>query len=278
MVWLWLVGCSALWAQPALNDVQQCRDNLHLLGESLGKYARDHHGEFPKDLAELQPTYLTQLPRCPLQGDYQRISVLEHHPERALLICSSPHHSLNPGDYLVLTVEMGEGPPPSGTPSPTPSPAPTPRPGASSALQFGRLELPFARAADPVPCRHRLIQLSQRLAAARASQGRYPESVGEVRCSSGDLIRYRCLDGGENFIAYCPGAAHLGSGLAPFRPCLDRGGLHEENLYLSPPSSKAPQPEADSGSTFQVVVASLAVVTLLGLLVQRFQKRRVRLD
>lgn len=41
-----------------------CRNNLKRLGSALEKYSADTHGEFPEDLRQLSPRYITRIPRC----------------------------------------------------------------------------------------------------------------------------------------------------------------------------------------------------------------------
>ena len=250
LIWVWLGLCFWAWAQPAPSSPtpeQVCRDNLQLLLRSLERYAKDHQNRYPSNLQELVPQYLVQMPRCPLEPDsYTRYSVLTHEPERAFVMCSARQHQLKPPDYLGISSDRGQ-------------------------------EAPFAHPADPSICRRTLVQLSQDLAGQRDVHLGYPNSLKQpVRCSCGDPIRYVLRSGGQDYLAYCPGAAHLGSGLAPFSPYVDSHGLHEENLVLDPPRPPRLAPRGLSlGYRVAAGVAVLAIGVVLGSVLRR---RRVSLD
>lgn len=244
-----LVSSGARAQAPDSNTaVQQCRNNLQVILRGLTQYSRDHKQQYPDSLEQLVPRYLSQLPQCPADpnASYARYSSLISTPPRVALICSNPNHTCEPPDYLVLSSDRGE-------------------------------ETPFSSKADPAICRRTLVQFAQQLLETR-SAGLYPETVSDPpRCSCGDPIQYFRLEGGKNFQAFCPGAAHLGSGLAPFSPSIDRGGLHEENLLLTSPEIPAP---ASTGRRWPWVLAALiALVTLVTLLIQVWLRRRpIRLD
>lgn len=244
--WL-LLACHAV-AQDPQSTEQRCSDNLQMLLSSLTRYSKDHQNRFPDKLEDLVPRYLSELPKCPSGGaSYARYSSLEHEPERAVLICSYPAHAIKPADYLVLSSDRG-------------------------------IESPFAHVSDPSICRRSLVQLLQNVENQKAKLGRYPESLHpEVMCSCGDPIQYQPLREGKSFIAYCPGAAHLGSGLAPFSPTIDPGGLQERSLLLPPPNTQATRAGASSGLTLAAGGTALAI--LIGLAVSAMMRRqRVRLD
>jgi hypothetical protein len=233
--------------QPKVSPEQTCRDNLQVLLRATEKYAKDHQNRYPNRLQELVPQYLVQLPRCPLELDsYIRYSVLAHDPERVFLICSSRQHQLSPPDYLALSSDRGQ-------------------------------ERPFGSPADPSICRRVLVQLGQDLASKKHPQRGYPATINpNVRCSCGDSLRYKLRGGGMDFVAFCPGGAHLGSGLAPFSPYLDSQGLHEENLVLASPQSSRP---ASSGLGLGYKLAGgLALLTLLGMGASVLRRQRIRLD
>ena len=238
---------SAVWGQAAPSDEQKCSDNLQLLLRSLAKYQKDHQNRYPNQLQDLVPRYLSQLPTCPVGGaTYSRYSVIQHDPERVVLICSYPSHKLEPPDYLVLSGDRGS-------------------------------ESPFTRLSDPSICRRNLVQLSMNLDRDKARLGHYPETLDkELRCSCGDPIQYFPLDKGTSFIAYCPGAAHLGSGLAPFSPFLTPQGLREESFFLGPPVPPA-QPLGGLSQLGKIALGvALAMLALLLLLSLR--RRRIVLD
>ncbi|MBS2037183.1 hypothetical protein JST97_19505 [bacterium] len=242
--WFCLLGPCL--AQEAGTE-QRCSDNLQLLLSSLSKYSKDHQARFPDKLEELVPRYLSELPKCPADGSsYTRYSSLAHEPERAVLICSYPGHNLAPPDYLVLSSDRG-------------------------------LETPFGHPSDPSVCRRSLVQILQNVEQDKTKLGRYPEKLHpEVMCSCGDPIQYQPLNEGRSFIAYCPGAAHLGSGLAPFSPSIGPGGLQERSLLLNQPG----QPPKPKGmSTTYLVLGGLALLILAGLAGSAMMRRsRVRLD
>ena len=244
--WLWLF-LPAL-SQEQLTPEQRCSDNLQTLLSSLSRYAKDHQNRFPDKLEDLVPRYLSELPKCPQGGaSYSRFSSLEHDPERAVLICSYPNHALKPADYLVLSSDRGT-------------------------------EAPFAHPSDPSICRRALVQLLQNVEGQRSKLGRYPERLHpESMCSCGDPIQYQPLQGGKTFIAYCPGAAHLGSGLAPFSPSISPAGLQERSLLLPPPSTEPTAGKGLSGTALGAGIVAVAV--LIGLGVSAMMRgRRVRLD
>ncbi|MBX3169909.1 MAG: hypothetical protein KF760_21070 [Candidatus Eremiobacteraeota bacterium] len=243
--WLCLVWPGLAQEQP---PEQKCSDNLQLLLSSLTRYGKDHQNRFPDKLEELVPRYLSELPKCPLGGpSYTRYSAVEHDPERAVLICSYPAHAIKPPDYLVLSSDRG-------------------------------IESPFAHVSDPSICRRSLVQLLQNVEQQRSKINRYPERLHpESMCSCGDPIQYQPLQEGKSFIAYCPGAAHLGSGLAPFSPSIGPGGLQERSLLLPPPSSAPPHSKGLSGTA--LAAGGMALAILLGLGVSAMmRRRRVRLD
>ncbi|MBN9419375.1 hypothetical protein ABS71_12050 [bacterium SCN 62-11] len=246
-----LLSCLCLALPAAAQEQspeQKCSDNLQLLLSSLNRYSKDHQNRFPDKLEDLVPRYLSELPKCPLGGaSYSRYSSTEHNPERAMLICSFPGHALKPPDYLMLSSDRG-------------------------------IESPFAHISDPSICRRSLVQLLQNVETQRSKLNRYPERLQpEVMCSCGDPIQYQALEKGKSFLAYCPGAAHLGSGLAPFSPSIGPGGLQERSLLLPPPTSDAPAHKGLSGTW--LAAGGVAVATLLGLgLSTMMRRRRVRLD
>lgn len=45
-----------------------CRNNLRVLAFGLTQYAQTHQGRYPKNLSQLQPDYLRQIPSCPQTG------------------------------------------------------------------------------------------------------------------------------------------------------------------------------------------------------------------
>lgn len=228
-------------------DEQKCSDNLQLLLRSLAKYGKDHRNHYPDRLQELVPRYLSQLPQCPLGGEsYSRYSVIRHNPERAVLICDYPSHNLKPPDYLVLSGDRG-------------------------------METPFSRVADPSICRRTLVQLAKRLEQEQARLKQFPQTLSrDVRCSCGDPIQYHLVDEGRSYIAFCPGAAHLGSGLAPFSPFVTPEGLKEESLFLGQP---VPPPQPLSGlSSGGIAAAGVAVLILVGLFLHSKLQRRIKLD
>lgn len=242
--WFCLSGLG--WSQDPASE-QRCSDNLQLLLSSLSKYSKDHQSRFPDKLEDLVPRYLSELPRCPLGGaGYTRYSSIEHEPERAVLICSYPGHKLSPPDYLVLSSDRG-------------------------------LESPFGHPSDPSVCRRSLVQILQNVEQDKHKLGRYPEKLHpEVMCSCGDPIQYQPLNEGQSFIAYCPGAAHLGSGLAPFSPSVSPGGLQERSLFLDLPGQKS---KPKGTSTLTLVLGSSAMLVLIGLAGSAMmRRRRVRLD
>lgn len=244
---VWLCLPALLWAQETSPE-QRCSDNLQLLLSSLSRYAKDHQNKFPDKLEDLVPRYVSELPKCPLGGDsYTRYSVIDHQPERAVLLCSYSAHALKPPDYLVLSSDRG-------------------------------LESPFGHVSDPSICRRTLVQLLQKVEAERGKLGRYPESLRpEVLCSCGDPVQYHPLEEGKSFLAFCPGAAHLGSGLAPFSPSIGPTGLKESSLFLGAPLSEKANPKGLNAVS--LVAAGLAVIILLGLGVSTMMRRsRVRLD
>lgn len=244
----WLCLVYPALAQEQQTPEQRCSDNLQMLLSSLTRYSKDHQNRFPDKLEDLVPRYLSELPKCPLGGaSYSRYSSLEHDPERAVLICSYPAHAIKPADYLVLSSDRG-------------------------------IESPFAHVSDPGICRRTLVQLLQNVEAQRSKLGRYPERLHpESMCSCGDPIQYQPLQEGKTFIAYCPGAAHLGSGLAPFSPSIGPGGLQERSLLLPPPSTEAPKSKGLSG--LALAAGGMALAILIGLGVSAMMRRqRVRLD
>lgn len=243
--WLCLVGPGLTQEQ---SPEQKCSDNLQLLLNSLTRYGKDHENRYPDKLEDLVPRYLSELPKCPLGGaSYSRYSVMDHEPERAVLICSYPAHALKPPDYLLLSSDRG-------------------------------IESPFAHLSDPSICRRTLVQLLQNVEQQRSKLNRYPERLQpEALCSCGDPIQYQPLEEGKSFLAYCPGAAHLGSGLAPFSPSIGPGGLQERSLLLPPPSSEAPRARGMSGFTLAAGGAAVAILLGLGLSAM-MRRRRVRLD
>lgn len=238
---------ALLWAQEPPPE-QRCSDNLQLLLSSLSRYSKDHQNEFPDKLEDLVPRYVSELPKCPLGGaSYTRYSLIEHQPERAVLICSYPAHALKPPDYMVLSSDRG-------------------------------MESPFSHPSDPAICRRTLVQTLQKVEADRSKLGRYPETLRpEALCSCGDPIQYHPIEDGKSFIAFCPGAAHLGSGLAPFCPSIGPAGLKESSLFLGAPRAEANH--SKGLSTLSLVAGGLAVIILLGLGVSTMMRRsRVRLD
>ncbi len=243
----WFCLITFGWAQEPAAE-QRCSDNLQLLLSSLSKFSKDHQARYPDKLDELVPRYLSELPKCPLGGaSYTRYSVIEHEPERVVLICSYEAHHLNPPDYLVLSSDRG-------------------------------VETPFGHPSDPSVCRRSLVQILQNVEQEKIKLGHYPEKLRpEVMCSCGDPIQYKALKQGESFIAYCPGAAHLGSGLAPFSPSVGPGGLQEHSLLLGAPSTEPARPKGRS--TFTLVLGGTALLILLGLGGSAMmRRRRVRLD
>jgi hypothetical protein len=239
---------AAAWGQPAASQEQKCSDNLQLLLRSLSKYGKEHQNRYPDRLQELVPRYLSQLPACPAASSetYSRYSVVAHDPERAVLICSYPSHKLTPPDYLVLSGDRGS-------------------------------ETPFTRLADPAICRRTLIQMGRRLEQDKLRLNQYPQSLDEdMRCSCGDAIQYHRLEEGKNFLAFCPGAAHLGSGLAPFSPYLTPQGLKEDSLVLGRPVPPA-QPLTGLSRPSQVALG-IALSILLLLLLFSVRRNRIRLD
>ncbi|MBT9586406.1 hypothetical protein IV102_23890 [bacterium] len=245
LVCLLFLAASA-WTQGP-GDEQKCSDNLQLLLRSLAKYGKDHQNHYPDKLQDLVPRYLSQLPACPAGGaTYARYSVIRHDPERAVLICSYPSHNLKPPDYIVLSGDRGS-------------------------------ETPFSRLADPSICRRTLVQLGVKLEQEKARLGQYPQSlVNELRCSCGDAIQYHPLEAGKSYVAYCPGAAHLGSGLAPFSPYLTPAGLKEDNLVIGPPLPPAQPLTGLSRSSLAAL--GVAVSILLVLFVLSMRRKRIQLD
>lgn len=246
---LWCCSVATFAQSPApLDNDQQCRNNLQILLRGLTQYARDNKGLYPSGLEKLVPRYLSKIPTCPAdpKEGYVRYSVVANQPPRAALICSNARHNISPPDYLVLSSDRGE-------------------------------ESPFTHKADPSICRRTLVTLGQQLQEARGAGGLYPTSLTEVpRCSCGDAIQYTALENRKEYFAFCPGAAHLGSGLAPFSPSLSPRGLQEDSLLLTLPVSQS-SPE---GLGWPLIIASgLAVGIILVLLVQAFLRRRpIRLD
>jgi len=232
----------------AVDNDQQCRNNLQILLRGLTQYARDNKGDYPTNLDKLVPRYLSKIPTCPAdpKEGYLRYSVVANQPPRATLICSNARHQLTPPDYLVLSSDRGE-------------------------------ESPFGHKADPSICRRTLVTLAQQLQEVKGAGGLYPSSLSEVpRCSCGDAIQYTPLKNRQEFFAFCPGAAHLGSGLAPFSPSLGPRGLQEDSLLLTLPTSIT----RSEGLGWPLIIASgFAVGIILVLLVQAFLRRRpIRLD
>lgn len=246
-----LLSCLCLALPAAAQEQtpeQKCSENLQLLLSSLTRYSKDHQNRFPDKLEELVPRYLSELPKCPLGGaSYAGFSTIAHEPERAVLLCSYPGHDVKPADYLVLSSDRG-------------------------------IESPFAHTSDPSICRRSLVQLLQNAEQQRSKLNRYPEKLRpETMCSCGDPIQYQPLENGKSFIAFCPGAAHLGSGLAPFSPSIGPNGLQESNLLLPPPGGHAGHSKPPSGATLAAGGAALAVLLGLGLSTM-MRRRRVRLD
>lgn len=252
---LWLlilVGWLCL-AWPGLaqeqSPEQKCSDNLQLLLSSLSRYGKDHQNRFPDKLEDLVPRYLSELPKCPMGGSsYATYSTVGHEPERAVLVCSYPAHAMKPPDYMVLSSDRG-------------------------------MESPFAHVSDPSICRRSLVQLLQNVEQQRSKLNHYPERLQpESLCSCGDPIQYQPLKEGKSFIAFCPGAAHLGSGLAPFSPSIGPGGLQERSLLLPPPSAEPPRSKGGlSGTALAAGGAALAILLGLGGSAM-MRSRRVRLD
>lgn len=75
-----------------------CKKNLKNLASALERYAQAHKGGYPKQLAELTPTYLATLPCCPsIEADtyspgYQIIPAHGQRPAIYRLTCSGHHH------------------------------------------------------------------------------------------------------------------------------------------------------------------------------------------
>lgn len=251
-LWLLILVSWLCLAWPGLaqeqSAEQKCSDNLQLLLSSLTRYGKDHQNRFPDKLEDLVPRYLSQLPKCPLGGSsYAPYSTVEHNPERAVLICSYPAHTMRPPDYLILSSDRG-------------------------------IESPFAHVSDPSICRRSLVQLLQNVEQQRPRLNRYPERLQpEVLCSCGDPIQYQPLQEGKSFLAYCPGAAHLGSGLAPFSPSIGPGGLQERSLLLPAPSAEPPRARRLSGTALLAGGTALSILLGLGASAM-LRRRRVRLD
>lgn len=251
---LWLLTQFAV-AQPSTPSAADpvdvhCRDNLQTLLHAIEKYARTHNGRYPSMLSELVPDQLKELPVCEAGGEdsYSLYSVLDEEPPRAVLICAYPGHRINGIDYLVISSDRGT-------------------------------ETPFLRTADPVPCRRTLLALREKLATIYQTQHKYPPRLDEiVRCSCGDPIQYWVSADGETYQAYCPGAAHLGAGLAPFNPRVDPTGLQEQNLLLSPPGQTVHSEPPPQTPTWMLVLAGVAFLVILVLAFQWLRPKAVRLD
>lgn len=236
-------------ATPVQADIR-CRDNLQTLLHGIEKYARTHEGRYPSMLSEMVPGQLKELPTCELGGaeSYTQYSVLENEPSRAVLICSYPGHRLNGTDYLVLSSDRGT-------------------------------ETPFERPADPASCRRVLLSLGQKMQQLRDSNRTYPPKLDDtLRCSGGDPIQYWASPDGSDYQAYCPGASHVGSGLAPFSPHISPRGLEEQNLLLSPPGITAAPPPPPETPTWMLLVGAGALLVIVVIAVQAARPRARRLD
>lgn len=253
-----LVLCLS-WAAPAWSQAGestphpadiQCRDNLQTLLHGIEKYARAHQGRYPALLSEMVPSQLKELPTCELGGpeSYTLYSVLENDPSRAVLICSYPGHRLNGIDYLVLSSDRGT-------------------------------ETPFLRVADPSTCRRALLTLGQKMQQLRDGNHTYPPKLDQMlRCSCGDPIQYWASPDGSDYQAYCPGAAHVGAGLAPFSPHISPRGLEEQNLLLSPPGTTAAPPPPPPTPTWMYLLAAASLLVIAVLALQWARPKARRLD
>lgn len=239
---------TGLPAQDVSASERACRDNLELLMRSARKYAKDHQGRMPESLQQLVPKYLASLPRCPLStsDSYSHYTRLGNDPPRLVLICACANHELSPPDYLVLSSDR-------------------------------EWEKPFTNQADPSLCRRTLVTLGQELERSRTQLGHYPPRLEKpLDCSCGDPIRYSPSSDGQSFIAYCPGAAHLGSGLAPFSPALTPRGLQEDNFWLGTP--RAPTVSSSGHPGWPVLATGTALLLLTAWLFRPKRARPIRLD
>ena len=60
---------SPHWARGrSSGSVSGCKVNLRLLGDALDSYARDHQGQYPPKLSELEVSYVKEFPHCPQAG------------------------------------------------------------------------------------------------------------------------------------------------------------------------------------------------------------------
>ncbi|MBI3927914.1 MAG: hypothetical protein HY319_20400 [Armatimonadetes bacterium] len=66
-----LLGCAGfvfiVFAQVDArieNEYIGCRNSLAAIGDALKLYSDDHGNHYPADLTELQPDYLSHVPRC----------------------------------------------------------------------------------------------------------------------------------------------------------------------------------------------------------------------
>ena len=256
MNWVKHIGLTTLlavlvgpaFAQNLEQAEKECRDNLELLMRSARKYAKDHQGDFPPNLQDLVPKYLATLPHCPLgnSDSYSRYSATGNHPPRLVLICASPNHALSPPDYLVLSSDR-------------------------------EWEKPFSNQADPSLCRRALVTLGQSLEKSHTRLGYYPPKLDQpIDCSCGDPIRYQPSSDGKSFLAHCPGASHLGSGLAPFSPRLTPRGLQEDSLLIGQPEP-APRPRTSIPKSAWLAVTAVGVALAVFFLRPR-GRRPIRLD
>lgn len=191
-----LLSCLLLLPAQARSQgpVSACQSNLKNLATALEMWSSDHRGRYPKRLDQLVPTYLREIPRCPVahHDTYSHNYRSWSNPDDYILCCTGAHHVavLGGPNLPAYTAEAG-------------------------LISWG------ANLKSPALCEEPLHEVSRALLAYQRKWGVYPRHLWQLkphyltslpRCSGGDLVYH-----GQGRVS-CPMEAHLAWDLSYFEP------------------------------------------------------------
>ena len=112
--WLLLISlCVPALACGRQSPTSICKSNLKNLATALEMWSSDHGGRYPKRLDLLVPTYLKEIPQCPVahQDTYSRNYRSQSRPDTFALCCTGSNHPQFNGpnypNYPAYTAESG---------------------------------------------------------------------------------------------------------------------------------------------------------------------------
>lgn len=99
--WLLMLGLLGLCLGLAIpryyqvvgaQKLDQCRSQLKALAGASSQYATEHAGRFPDRLTDLvEGQYLSAMPHCPCQGDYQYLPRSDRMKPGFRIYCTGDH-------------------------------------------------------------------------------------------------------------------------------------------------------------------------------------------